>query len=339
MGLELGKRELKHEVDTTGADIGYRAIQVRLQLSYGITVSREVVRQQLLEGDPQGVELQRRGTLRRRVYVNKGPNYLIHVDGYDKLKRYGLRIHGAIDGYSKKLLWLYVGHSNNDPKYVAYNFTQYINCIKGVLRCIRMDRGTENTLIEDIQATIRECHTDDMARNSVLYGSSTHNQPIERWWRSARQLGLQYYLNYFKDLEIAGNFETGNHKDVMCLRYCFMHIVKQKLHEIMMEWNQHTRRSTGDSLGGIPNVLYGHPELQGDSPNFLVSYIVDHKTMVEQQDIDDVITLCMRPKQRGVDEADRKDLNNLVQDLNGQFIIPCSIEAAKDLYIQLRLLL
>ncbi|XP_067943547.1 uncharacterized protein [Watersipora subatra] len=123
-----------------------------------------------------------------------------------------------------------------------------------------------------------------------------------------------------------GDFETANYKDVMCLKYCFMHIVKQKLHEIVMEWNQHTRRSTGDSLGGIPNVLCGHPKLQGRA---------DHKTMVEQQDIDDVITLCMTPKQRGVDEVEREDLDNLVQD---QFIIPCSIETANDLYIQLRLL-
>ena len=50
--------------------------------------------------------------LQRRVYHNKvsklymcydgfcvqGPNYLWHVDGYDKLKPYGFCIHGCIDG-------------------------------------------------------------------------------------------------------------------------------------------------------------------------------------------------------------------------------------------------
>lgn len=48
----------------------------------------------------------------------------------------------------------------------------------GVPRCVRMDRGTENTLIEDIQQSFRSQHTDDMAAHSVLYGSSTHNQVI-----------------------------------------------------------------------------------------------------------------------------------------------------------------
>ena len=29
---------------------------------------------------------------------NKGPNYIWHIDGYDKLSPFGLTIHGCIDG-------------------------------------------------------------------------------------------------------------------------------------------------------------------------------------------------------------------------------------------------
>ena len=32
-----------------------------------------------------------------------------HVDGYDKLKPFSFAIHSAIDGYSRKILWLHVG--------------------------------------------------------------------------------------------------------------------------------------------------------------------------------------------------------------------------------------
>ena len=46
-----------------------------------------------------------------------------------------------------------------------------------VPRRIRMDRGTENIMIEDVQVAFRTGHTDDMAgEKSVIYGSSTHNQ-------------------------------------------------------------------------------------------------------------------------------------------------------------------
>ena len=48
--------------------------------------------------DPQGVEARKHRRFRRRMYFNKGPHYLIHIDGYDKLKPYGFAIHGAIDG-------------------------------------------------------------------------------------------------------------------------------------------------------------------------------------------------------------------------------------------------
>ena len=42
----------------------------------------------------------------RHRYYAQSPNYVWHVDGYDKLKPYGFCIHGAIDGYSRRILWL-----------------------------------------------------------------------------------------------------------------------------------------------------------------------------------------------------------------------------------------
>lgn len=48
--------------------------------------------------DPDGVDLRASHCLARRMYLNNGPNYLIHVDGYDKLKPFGFAIHGAMCG-------------------------------------------------------------------------------------------------------------------------------------------------------------------------------------------------------------------------------------------------
>lgn len=45
---------------------------------------------------------------KRRLYNCSAPGALWHADGNDKLKRYGFAIHGAIDGYSRKLMWLKV---------------------------------------------------------------------------------------------------------------------------------------------------------------------------------------------------------------------------------------
>lgn len=49
--------------------------------------------------DPEGVQARLSNRLVRREYFSKGPNFLIHIDGYDKIKKYGFGIHGAICGY------------------------------------------------------------------------------------------------------------------------------------------------------------------------------------------------------------------------------------------------
>ena len=71
-----------------------------LQLWLKYIIFRNTVRLLLTAVDADGVALRRARKLRRRVYRSLGPNYVIHLDGYDKLKRFGFPIHGAIDGYS-----------------------------------------------------------------------------------------------------------------------------------------------------------------------------------------------------------------------------------------------
>ena len=56
-----------------------------------------------------------------------GPNYLWHVDGYDKLKPFGMAISGCIDGFLRRIMWLKCGPANNNPEVLKNNF---IDCIR-----------------------------------------------------------------------------------------------------------------------------------------------------------------------------------------------------------------
>ena len=85
-----------------------------ITLKYNVNVAREDVRRILLRIDPVGVAARRSNTIRRRIYESKGPMDILHIDGNDKLKRLGFAIHGCIDGFSRKLLWLEVSTTNND---------------------------------------------------------------------------------------------------------------------------------------------------------------------------------------------------------------------------------
>ena len=117
------------ELRGSGNFIGYRQIHQRVLVDHSLVVARETVRIILKTLDPEGVLLRSRHRFRRRTYSVKGPNYIWHLDGYDKLKPFGFPIHGAIDGYSRRILWLRVMCTNNDPQVIA-GF--YIQCIKQI---------------------------------------------------------------------------------------------------------------------------------------------------------------------------------------------------------------
>ena len=105
--------------------------------SYGLVVDRETVRVALQALDPEGVARRSRKRLIRRKYHVNGPNFIWHIDGYDKLKPFGFCIHGAIDGYSRRIMWLEVDHSNNNPCIITKYFLQTVRCIRGTPRILR----------------------------------------------------------------------------------------------------------------------------------------------------------------------------------------------------------
>lgn len=106
---------LETDIVRSGQLHGYRWMHLRC-LQNNLVVTQSIVRELLSYLDPSGVEIRKRKRLRRRQYHNKGPNYLWHVDSYDKLKPYGICINGCIDGFSRHIIWLRAGSTSSDPK-------------------------------------------------------------------------------------------------------------------------------------------------------------------------------------------------------------------------------
>ena len=87
---------------------------------HDIRIPRDMVLQMMREIDPEGVRQRKAHRPVRHRYYAQGPNYVWHVDGYDKLKPYGFCFNGAIiDGYSRRILWLEVSNSNNSSGVIA----------------------------------------------------------------------------------------------------------------------------------------------------------------------------------------------------------------------------
>ena len=83
--------------------------------------------------DPEGIAARKRHRLRRRQYKSKGPNFVWHIDSYDKLKPYGIAINGCIDGFSINFVWLEASTTNIDPKVVAHLPFRLLNERQAVL--------------------------------------------------------------------------------------------------------------------------------------------------------------------------------------------------------------
>ncbi|XP_032228118.2 uncharacterized protein LOC116611723 [Nematostella vectensis] len=236
----------------------------RLVIDYGLRVDQETVRRVLKALDPEGVNRRSKHRLKRRQYRAKGPDYIWHLDGYDKLKPFGFCIHGTIDGYSRRILWLKVGVTNNDPYVIATYFINYVYKHGNRATVIRGDCGSEHTHIAQIQRYLRADHGDSLSyEKSFLYGRSVSNQRIEAWWSFLRKTEKNWWMNFFKDLRDQGQYCDNDTVQVECLKFCFMQLIQDELDRVSMHWNLHRIRPciNQETPPGRTDVLYYLPEL------------------------------------------------------------------------------
>ena len=275
---------IQRELDGSGQLLGYRAMWRRIRSKYGINVRRVMVQTLLREMDPEGTKLRKAHRLRRREYVNPGPNHCWHTDGYDKLKPFGFPIHGCIDGFSRRIMWLEITKSNNKPHVVGKLF---LDCTKEQEICptiLRTDKGTENGMMAVAQCYLRRNHLDVFAGVSAhQYGSSHSNQRIEAWWAMLHRSWASWWINFFKDLVSNGILDTSKKLHLECLWFCFVKIMKAGLREIKESWNGHyVRKSRYYTAHGIPDQLFFLPESVGTT-DFSKTYLQQDLQEVEQQ--------------------------------------------------------
>lgn len=246
--------------------VGYRSMWKLLNNTFGIRVTQKTVRTIMRLIDPEGMQMRRGRRLVRRQYQSNGPGYCVHIDGYDKLKPFGFSIHGCIDGYSRKILWLSVDASNKNPRVVAWNFIDYLRKTKRLPRVIRTDAGTENVLIHKIQVALRFFHGDSMAgHKSISIGRSTANQRIEMLWSFLMRYMTQFWRTFFSKMIDDGDFNNADPIHIECARFCFFPLIKNHLQTFMEMWNSHRirpQRQENEDYG-VPNVMFYQPLLFG----------------------------------------------------------------------------
>ena len=141
--------------------------------------------------------------------------------------------HGAIDGYSRLIVFLYCS-TNNRATTVYELFLSAVEKHKLPSR-VRPDQGTENVLVAQYMLERRGA-----GRRSMITGSSVHNQRIEMH----RSVTVLYYkLFYF--LEHHGLLDHLNEQHLWALQYIFVPRINRSLKGFINSWNNHPIRTAG----------------------------------------------------------------------------------------------
>jgi hypothetical protein len=221
--------------------------------SLRIRVPRSKLRSLLKNLDPQAHAarsfLARHRITRVRPYSVRGPGALWHFDANLKLRRYKFAIHGCVDGFSRKIMYMHVADNMRAQTVfdLFHDACMRHNYIPSRARC---DQGRENVVVADFMLRQRGLH-----RGSILVGPSVHNQRIERMWLDVRTRFISKVVDVFGRFEDDGML---NVEDDVCMHT--LHLVvgphlRSMLADFVTAWNCHRMRTpTGMST---PNKLHG----------------------------------------------------------------------------------
>ena len=172
----------------------------------------------------------------RRTYSVPGPNSLWHLDGHHSLVNWGFVIHGAIDGFSRLIVFLHCS-TNNKSSTVQDLFLNATQQYQWPSR-VRTDLGGENVdiwrLMEDARGPNRE---------SYIGGSSVHNQRIERLWRDVFCNVCHTFYYTFQAMEQCGILQRGNRIHMFILHFVYLPRINKAIRSFVLAWNQHPLRT------------------------------------------------------------------------------------------------
>ncbi|XP_054606590.2 uncharacterized protein [Nothobranchius furzeri] len=226
----------------TNPNSGYRMVNGYLR-TMGIRVSESRLRETMQTVDPFGNLL--RGLclnpIQRRSYSVPAPLSLWHLDGYHKLIRWRIVIHGCIDGFSRKIMYLQASN-NNKASTVHQAFLGAVQQF-GLPLCVRSDKGGENV-------TVARCMLEHPLRGPesrcFITGRSVHNQRIERLWRDLWQSVVCNYHAVFQYMETTGALDSDNEIHLLCLHYVMIPRINAHLNVFRRTWDRHRISSAGN---------------------------------------------------------------------------------------------
>ena len=189
-----------------------------------------------VQQDPSNVRLRWAVVVSRRTYSVPGPNSLWHLDGHHSLVNWGFVIHGAIDGFSRLIVYLRCS-TNNKSNTVKNLFLSVTEQYQWQSR-VRTDLGGENVEVWQLMEEERGPN-----RGSYIAASSVHNQCIERLWRDVFCNVCHTFYYTFQTMEQFGILQRESRVHMFILHYVFQPRINRAIESFVHAWNNHPMRT------------------------------------------------------------------------------------------------
>ena len=273
---------VKEVIQGPGKSMGARWMWLWLRRCHSLyNVRRDVAAaQKALDEDGVSSRIPGKKHRRKEGYITAGPNFIWSTDGHDKLSAYGFKIYGAVDAYSRKVLWIYCGNANRSQFAVA---KQYVDTVKSTgfyPRFLRFDHGAEVVIMATIQYELYISNAipigappDEVLTSKctdcVIWGPSTSNQRIESLWRRLGDETTRKCTALFAFMTRTGNWMDTLIADQVFLLFVFMPLLRVELYDFMLTKNDYPMRKDEEHtyhVRGVPDELYSHHSIEQRFP-------------------------------------------------------------------------
>ena len=263
------------ELNGPGRCLGYRALNQKLRNEHNVKVPQHLVYSMLTEMDPEGLEgraVNKKINRNKVPFSSEGPSWVVSLDGHDKLCGYQcwtfpLCIYGCLDTFSRKILYLFVSHSNSDPMIVGKKYLEYLTEHRIMPRYLRLDKGTETGKMSTLHAfLVNKAEIMDDALDSIIYGPSTSNK-IERWWRDLHERFERFFKEHLAYLLQRRYYDPHNVQHRQLMAYIFIPVIQRECNISVSNWNTHRIREQKNLLlpTGVPDHMFAFPEQYGST--------------------------------------------------------------------------
>ena len=158
------------------------------------------------------------------------------IDGYHKLIKWRIVIHGGVDGYSRIPVYV-VASDNNKSTTVLAAFESAVRKY-GLPSRVHSDKGGENVLVSTLMLEQR-----GPGRGSMITGKGIHTQRIERFWRDLFTGCICHFYTLFRNLEEVGVLNVDDSTDLFALHFVYIPLINQSLGCFVDGWCHHRIRT------------------------------------------------------------------------------------------------